>query len=141
MKIQLLQHYRGRLTRNQVILSGIYELDDERLFGVGQYLLDNGFAVLVEDVAPRKAPQPWTGEIPSIGDAPRQSAGGSDTLTADAVVTPPVVNYADMDMELLRAEVAKRDLSDRVIGTGANGSVKKVDLITALEAADAESDE
>lgn len=42
-------NYGGRITQERRILPGVYVLDDPRLFGVGQYLLDNGHAVAVVD--------------------------------------------------------------------------------------------
>jgi hypothetical protein len=45
--------------------------------------------------------------------------------------------YGDMSPEDLKAEAEKRELT--VTGTGANGNVKKSDLVAALEAHDAAS--
>jgi hypothetical protein len=45
--------------------------------------------------------------------------------------------YGDMSPDELKAEAEKRELE--VTGTGANGNVKKSDLVAALEADDAAS--
>ena len=42
-------NYGGRITDERRILPGLYALDDERLFGAGQYLVENGHAVMVAD--------------------------------------------------------------------------------------------
>jgi hypothetical protein len=55
--IQLLHHYRGRLTNNRMIPMGQYEEDDPRLEGLAAYLVDNGHAVQVKGMAARAYPK------------------------------------------------------------------------------------
>lgn len=50
--IRVLNNYGGRNTKEQRILPGDYSEDDPRLFGLADYLIENGHAVQVTDVAP-----------------------------------------------------------------------------------------
>jgi hypothetical protein len=47
MKLRLKDSYRGKRTNERVIAPGDYDLDDKRLFGISDYLLENGYAVRV----------------------------------------------------------------------------------------------
>ena len=58
-----------------------------------------------------------------------------DSSESGTPETPEDKGYAGMKPEELTAEVEKRELT--VTGTGANGNVKKGDLVAALEADDA----
>lgn len=42
--IRVLHNFGGAVTNEKRILPGVYEDDDERLFGVGEYLITNGHA-------------------------------------------------------------------------------------------------
>ncbi len=44
--IQVLRHYQGRRTNEQVIRPGAYYDDDPELHGLADYLLENGYARL-----------------------------------------------------------------------------------------------
>lgn len=51
MHIRVLHNYGGKPSGGRRILPGDYEASDERLFGLAQYLVDNGHAVItVSDV-------------------------------------------------------------------------------------------
>lgn len=75
-------------------------------------------------------PKAWGGDAPEVG-AENETGKG----------------YKDMKPEELEAEVEKRnadredDARIEVTGTGANGNVKKGDLVAALEADDAAASE
>lgn len=134
--IHLKQNYRGRLTKNQLIPPGKYEETDPALFGLAEYLIENGHAVRIAPVPskpaltlPLAANTPAPLEIPSIGATPPP--------TDDPGASPNIPPYADLGVELLQAEIAKRGLGDTVVPTGKNGNAIKVDLIKALEEADA----
>jgi len=47
--IYVKQNYGGRLTNEQRILPGEYDITDERLFGAGEYLIANGYAVVTSE--------------------------------------------------------------------------------------------
>lgn len=49
MRIKVLQNYGGVRTNEKRILPGVYESDDERLFGLSDYLIDNGYATVVSE--------------------------------------------------------------------------------------------
>jgi hypothetical protein len=44
-------NYGGRITREQRIVPGEYDIDAPELFGAGEYLLENGHAVAVKTEA------------------------------------------------------------------------------------------
>jgi hypothetical protein len=46
--IEVLINFGGRLTNERRILPGVYEIGDSRLFGLENYLVDNGFAHWVD---------------------------------------------------------------------------------------------
>lgn len=52
MTIRVLHNYGGRNTKEQRILPGEYAIDDPALFGVADYLVENGHAVAVQSVKP-----------------------------------------------------------------------------------------
>lgn len=49
MKIEVLHNYGGRNTNERRIPPGVYEADDERLFGLADYLVENGHAVVITE--------------------------------------------------------------------------------------------
>lgn len=55
-KIRVLRNYGGRLTNEARILPGVYNSDDERLFGLAEYLVAEGYAVSVPAPKPEEAP-------------------------------------------------------------------------------------
>lgn len=56
MRIRVNRDFGGRITDERRIPPGEYALDDPALFGVGQYLLDNGFAEMLEPLVVADAP-------------------------------------------------------------------------------------
>lgn len=47
MKIMMLKNYGGSLTGEKRILGGVYDSEDPALFGLADYLVENGHAVVV----------------------------------------------------------------------------------------------
>lgn len=47
MKIKMLKNFGGVLTNEKRIVEGVYDSEDPRLFGIAQYLVDNGHAIFV----------------------------------------------------------------------------------------------
>jgi hypothetical protein len=56
MKIEVLQNFGGVETGERRILPGIYTIDDPRLFGCGQLLLDYGMARTLDRPTPIEEP-------------------------------------------------------------------------------------
>lgn len=46
-RVQVLRLYQGRRTNEQPIQPGLYESDDPALYGLADYLVENGHAILV----------------------------------------------------------------------------------------------
>lgn len=57
MRIKVLHSYRGRLTKELEIQPGEYDADDPRLFGLADYLVKNGHAVVVAATEPPATPE------------------------------------------------------------------------------------
>lgn len=123
--IRLKQFYSGRKTNEQVITPGVYDEHDPRLFGLADYLVNTlGFA---EYVGGESLPIPTPAPVPPTPE-------GAPANTSAADLPPEATDYESMKFELLRALVAKRELQPTP--SGANGSMKKDDLIAALKADD-----
>jgi hypothetical protein len=59
MRIKVYHNYGGWATNDRRIFPGIYDIDDDALFGVGEYLVTNGHAEVVEEPEPElPAPTP-----------------------------------------------------------------------------------
>lgn len=115
MRIQVLRDFAGKLTNEQRIYPGQYELGDDALFGAGQYLLDNGFAVISDDAVAEA-------EI--------------ETQESHAV------DYSDWTVSALKDELEARGIDiDALEGSGAGGKLLKDDLVTVLEGDDADARE
>ncbi len=52
MKIEVLENYGGQRTQERRVLPGVYNVDDPALFGVGEYLLEVGKAIVIEADTP-----------------------------------------------------------------------------------------
>lgn len=104
MHIRVLRDFGGRLTNEQRILPGDYALDDPALLGVGQYLLDNGFAAALDPI-PESAPVDAgvVDEIPDGAVVTSQEAEAPD----DA---PQGVDYAAMTIAELKALLDERGI-------------------------------
>lgn len=61
MIIQVLHTYGGRLTKREKILPGVYDTEHNALYGIAQYLVDNGHAIQLAD----EYPAPVAGAIQS----------------------------------------------------------------------------
>jgi hypothetical protein len=58
MKIEVLQNFGGVETGERRIVPGVYAIDDPRLFGCGQLLLDYGMAQVIDSPVPIEEPAP-----------------------------------------------------------------------------------
>lgn len=56
MRILLLHDYRGNRTGGELIKRGEYASDDPRVFGLAQYLVDNGHARVITPAKVQAAP-------------------------------------------------------------------------------------
>lgn len=56
MRILLLHDYRGNRTGGELVKRGEYASDDPRIFGLAQYLVDNGHARVVTPAKAQEAP-------------------------------------------------------------------------------------
>lgn len=109
MRIRVLHDYAGRVTRENRIQVGEYDLHDPDLFGCGKHLLDIGVAVVVD------------------GDL-------IETVEPESVP----IGYDAMTVEELRAVCDLRGIDvDEIEGSGARGRVLKDDYVAALAKSDA----
>ena len=69
MLIHLDRDYRGAKTNEVPIMAGDYEIDEPALLGLGQYLLDNRHATIVEGDEPK-----------AVVDEPVKPSGGHTPL-------------------------------------------------------------
>jgi hypothetical protein len=142
MRIQVLRDYAGRLTNERRIQPGVYELDADELFGVGQYLLDNGFAVaLGEPVTDEEAAELPEAEVESFtvdSDNTDDTEPEADEPTDD---DSDEVDYNLWTRAQLEEELEARGIDLPTEGSGANGNVLKDDLVLVLEGDDADDEE
>jgi len=106
--IHVTKNYGGRITDERRILPGLYALDDERLFGAGQYLVENGHAVMVAD--------PSAVTVPPVSAEPvvEESIGFS-------VIEPEAVEGVEEDPEVVGTGVMMHngELINRPLGASA----------------------
>jgi hypothetical protein len=58
MKIQVKQYFQGKMTKEQMIEPGIYDISDSALFGCGEYLVQHGFAETIPEAEqPKEQPK------------------------------------------------------------------------------------
>ncbi len=70
MRIQVKRSFSGRLTAERWIVAGEYDVDDPALFGLAQYLVDNGFADVVDGAVVNTPPAPVEAlEAPVLSDS------------------------------------------------------------------------
>ena len=125
MRIHVFRDFAGKLTGERRIYPGDYALDDAALFGVGQYLLDNGFAVSL-------------GEPVSAEDAASEPEAEIDVVDAD----DEPVDYSTWTVSALKDELEERGIDIMALkGSGANGNVLKEDLVLVLQGDDADNAE
>lgn len=87
MKIQLLGHYSNI---NHSIPQGEYELSDERLHGLGKYLVDTGHACVIEDALP---------VVEASSDEPEIEALAEITFEPLAVGDESIVETEELSVE------------------------------------------
>lgn len=135
MKLHLRINYGGARTNEQRIPPGDYDADDERLFGLAGYLVDNGHAVWVDaptlDASELPAPEP---DAPALATLSHEEAMAR---MGRAEPEPEAPTYAEMTIAALMALCEARgiDLS-AVKGSGAQGRLLKEDYIAVLEGDD-----
>ncbi|MFN8452024.1 MAG: hypothetical protein U0521_26380 [Anaerolineae bacterium] len=107
MRIRVNRDFGGRITDERRIPPGEYALDDPALFGVGQYLLDNGFAERVSDGSVSINDTDVAGEIPDGAVVTYWETEAPDDV-------PETVDYAAMTIAELKALLDERgvDYSD-----------------------------
>lgn len=130
MRIRVTREFGGRLTSEQRIYRGEYGMDDPALFGVGQYLLDNGFAEPIDAPEVEETPVDVAAEVPvEISDV-----SGETNVSEPAPV--PLV-YAEWTNSELLAEIERRDIGLKEDGgSGSKGAYVKADYVHILEADD-----
>jgi len=84
MRIRVRYNYRGKPSQERVIEAGDYEDSDPRLFGLAQYLVKNGHAVILKDAPVTLQPeieirQPELPDVPQ----PKPRRGRSRTQKAE----------------------------------------------------------
>lgn len=131
MRLRLHTDYGGARTHEQRIAPGDYDADDERLFGLADYLVENGHASWLPDDA-----------VPLASTAPEPPA--QTTLSHDEAMTrlgraipKERPAYGEWTIAMLQQACEQRgiDLS-HVKGSGANGRLLKEDYIAVLEGDD-----
>ena len=75
--IRVLRNYGGHVTAERRIEPGLYPEDDPRLFGVGDYLIENGHAELAGEVPD---PEPVADET----TPPTDDTGGEEPPADDS---------------------------------------------------------
>lgn len=82
--IQVLHNFGGDITNDQRILPGTYPEDDKRLFGVTDYLIEHGHAVVVGTIDAPVTPAPAVAQhVTPDADADDDSAAGEETPPED----------------------------------------------------------
>lgn len=77
MKIEVAKHWRGVASDLRRVFPGVYDIDDPRLWGAGQAMLEEGAAVVVAKDAP---PVPEKVETVVV-DAPAEDEPVADKPT------------------------------------------------------------
>lgn len=134
MKIELLINFGGVPTNELRILPGIYDADDERLFGITEYLLDNGHAVVVDDDVPMtefKHERPK--EDFTFHNEIMRGKGRPVVPDEPETITPKP--YDDMSLDELREELALRGVTegDVVSDIKAYHTFRRVEIVEWLE--------
>lgn len=103
MKINVLHNYGGWNTQERRILPGVYDSEDAALFGLAQYLVDNGHAVIAGEIEPVQVVEvePQT-----------QSVGADETITELIPVNPPLApEQSPIEMDVTNRPKVKRKKS------------------------------
>lgn len=91
MKIKVLTTFgRRRVMGSAKILPGVYEHDDPALFGLADELLENGFAVPVDNETPARVPAPKQSAPKPAGPTHEEfeQATGRSSVTVDEPAAP-----------------------------------------------------
>ena len=140
MRIQVTREFAGKLTNERRIYPGVYALDAEELFGVGQYLLDNGFAVVADSESYSVDPDS-DGITHAEWNVGYTSVQPDDAVDDDAVDDEPV-DYSIWTVSALKEECEARGIDIMTLeGSGANGNLLKEDLVLVLAGDDADDAE
>lgn len=72
-QVRVLHNYQGMPSQNQVIVAGDYAPDDERLFGLADYLVENRHAEWIggDDPVVEAQPLPDRSDEPAAPAAPQ----------------------------------------------------------------------
>ena len=68
MRIQVKRSFSGRLTAERWIAAGAYDVDDPALFGLAQYLVENGFADVLGGAVVDTTPAPVEAQEQALPD-------------------------------------------------------------------------
>ena len=156
MRIRVTREFAGRLTDEKRIYPGEYEMGAPELFGVGRYLLDNGFAVSVDAPAFEDAPSPAPIIVDEIefddrtiqrfapeGDGVDAIPDGASVVIwddepgASDVSGEAPTDYASWTNGDLLAEIERRDIGLKEDGgSGSKGAYVKADYVHILESDD-----
>jgi len=87
MHILLKRSFSGRLTAERWIMAGEYDADDPALFGLAQYLVDNGFADVLGGAVVDTTPEPVEAlEVPVLSDSDVIVMPSAEEPNADTAV-------------------------------------------------------
>ena len=79
MRIQVKRIYQGKSINGNVILPGVYEADDVRLFGMTDFLVANKFAVVMDaPVAKVADPEPVKEVKPAFKAKSKKESSNDD---------------------------------------------------------------
>lgn len=84
MRIQVTRDFAGSMTAEKRIYPGEYAVNDPKLFGIGEYLLANGFAVEAGEPEAEAAP-----EVPEEKGEPVEFKGRMVETVKPQSDTPP----------------------------------------------------
>jgi hypothetical protein len=115
--IRVLHGYRGAPSKERYIAAGDYADDDERLFGLAQYLVANGHAVVLAEEGGGDEPPPQQGEPQEAREVPDS---GKMTLDEIKAYLGDLVAFSD-DPEDTRAHIDAMRASER-LGKGRAGA-------------------
>ena len=131
MNVHVLKGYRGRPSNEQFIPPGVYSDDDERLFGLAAYLIENGHAIEIgiqtEPAAkPTIDPEPQAVKFlteKQLGEADAPQSDGDSSKSVKAVP-----DLESLSLEDLKVKATELQLQFR-------SRASKPELIALIEAA------
>lgn len=113
----------------QYIPAGIYGIDDERLLGLGQYLLDNGHALTVDAPIQREDPHKALTEkqVASLDD----DDDSADDLTPADIVSKDLIAVAlAMDFDAMTRAELRTLAAD--LGLAVTANMSKTEVLETL---------